>query len=191
MSRLVTSAFPWKSSSRMRIVSTVTLYDMFVSGCPTGSDYVATLFQSFRRTNQQFCLASCSQVELVWHVCLAILVPDIVHRWWVIFLLYVCIWKKAFFHYVTGHRSRKIGVCIWLVEAGKSFLGFVRYWILCFLVRNIIVLSVTPIISISVLLDFCCIYLFTFQSQQSNSTKIIWNKNAKRDEISKTARNKF
>ena len=97
MSRLVISAFSCKSSSRMRIVSTVTLNNMFVSGCPTGSDLITTVFQSFRLTNQQFCLASCPQVELVWHVCLAALVPGFVHRWWVIFLLYVCIWKGLFF----------------------------------------------------------------------------------------------
>lgn len=143
-SSLVTRAFFWKSSSRMRIIPTVTLYTMLVSGCPTGLDFIATVFQSFHRTNQQFCLATCSQV-----VSVACLFSGSCtrNRWSMVSFfctLYVYL-KRAFFHCVTGDGSYKMGVCLWLIEASKSFLGLVRYWILCFLLHNIIVFNVTPI----------------------------------------------
>jgi hypothetical protein len=66
-------------------------------------------------------------------------------------ILYVYL-KRAFSHHVTGERSYKMGVCLWLIEAGKLSLGLARYWILCFLALDIIVFSVTPICSIFVLL---------------------------------------
>jgi len=72
MSRLVTSAF----FLEIFFAHAYRFYCHAVhvcSGCPTGSDHIATVFQSFCRTNQQFRLASFSQVELVWHVCLAVL----------------------------------------------------------------------------------------------------------------------
>ena len=66
-------------------------------------------------------------------------------------VLYVYL-KRAFSHHVTGERSYKTEVCLWLIEAGKLSLGLARYWILCFLALDIIVFSVTPICSIFVVL---------------------------------------
>jgi len=41
-------------------------------------------------------------------------------------VLYVYL-KRAFSHHVTGERSYKTEVCLWLIEAGKLSLGLARY----------------------------------------------------------------
>jgi hypothetical protein len=53
----------------------------------------------------------------------------------------LCVYlKRALFHYVTGDGTHRMRVYLWFIEACKSFLGLGRYWILCFLVRNVICL---------------------------------------------------